>query len=108
MTKQSQTKSNLYPEPTEKTKTVLVSMCDIVIYSKKYIFVLPVLATESLNPWNFLSGDNIKSVLCFANEMIFGKHQWIGAGCQGNQPRLEGWNFHPLISGDGKDGRLNQ
>lgn len=40
-------------------------------------------------------------VFCFVNEVAFGKRLRRGAGCQGNQPWIKGWNFepHPLISG---------
>ena len=61
--------------------------CDIVTYNKKYIFsLLPFfLAHSSENPWNFLSDESNKGVLCYVNKMIFVTHLRMGAGCQENQ-----------------------
>lgn len=40
----------------------------------------------------------------YVNEVTFGKHPRRGAGCQGNEVCVEGWNFQSLvlISGEGK------
>lgn len=69
--------------------------CDIVIYKKhifgiqmtkiyfSYILVfLQSAAHRSQNPWNFLSAESKKSVFCYVNKVMFGKHLRVGAGCQ--------------------------
>ena len=35
--------------------------------------------------------------LVYDNEVTFRKHPRMGAGCQGNQPRMEGWNFQSYL-----------
>lgn len=47
------------------------------------------------NPWNVLSVESDKGVFCYANEVMFGKHPRVGAGCQGNHPC--GWRVGSLV-----------
>ena len=55
---------------------------DNVIYYKKYIFGL----TDS-HTWD--SGvETDKGVLCYGDEVTFGKPLRVRAGCQGLQPRV--------------------
>ena len=61
--------------------------CDFNL--KMYISFSLVLAKSCKNPQNFLSEETGKGVLCYVNEVNFGKplgHLRIGAGCQGNEP----------------------
>ena len=64
-----------------------LSCCDTMIY-KKCIFGLPpgFLALS-------LSAKNDKSVSCCVNEMTLGPRLRVEAGCQGNQPQNQSWNF---------------
>ena len=82
----------------------------VIIYNKKkYTGTKP---RPPENPWNFLS-DKVKVCLLLLMTNPFQSHQsWcyeapfgkllgslrVGAGYQGNQPRLQSWNFqsHPL------------
>ena len=68
--------------------TSLTGSHDIVIYNKKYIFALHPLfpAQSSKNPWNFPSEERDKVVFCCVNEVAFGKHLRVRAGCQESQP----------------------
>lgn len=60
---------------------------DIVIYRKKCAFGSPPISgLESLKPLEFLSDESDKGVFCYFNDVTFGQHRRIGAGCQ-NTPQ---------------------
>ena len=44
------------------------------------------LAHGSQNPWDFLNVESDKGIFCSVNEVTFGKHLRVGAGCQWSQP----------------------
>lgn len=67
----------------------MLAGCDVVI-CKKYIFgnsdnqniLLTFLWSSSTIPGSQI----LKDVFCYANEVTFGKHLRMGAGCQQDQP----------------------
>lgn len=69
-------------------KTFPETLCDTVMYNKKYMLFDLFIAQSSSNSWNFLRGENDKSVSCYVNEVILEKQPLDGAGFQGIQP----WN----------------
>ena len=64
------------------------------------IYILhPISGTELLKTLGIPRDENNKSVSCYVNEVIFGKHLRLGAGCQEHQAsELRGWNFHSQLS----------
>lgn len=47
---------------------IFLKTCRVAIY-KKYLFgLLPFLAQNTPNPWNFLSSESDKGVCCYAND----------------------------------------
>lgn len=62
-------------------------MCDMVTYSKKYIFVLCLSSWHRVpkNIWGFLSR-RAEGVFCYINDMTLSTTLRMGPGCQGSQP----------------------
>ena len=60
---------------------------DIVVYSKKNIFVLcPPFWHRTIKSLGFLSGENPKGIFFFnVDKMTLGLHLGMGTSCQGNQ-----------------------
>ena len=54
------------------------TLCDIVMYKKKYMFFVLFVAQNSSNPCNFLRGKIDKSVSCYVNEVILESNLWMG------------------------------
>lgn len=66
----------------------MVTKHDMVIYNEKYCSVfVPIPGTKLLKLLEY----NHTGI--YVNEMTFGKPRRMEAGCQGNQPGIEGWNF---------------
>ena len=55
------------------------------IRSINLVFIM-FLAQSSSNPGNFLSDRSNKGVFCYVNEVTFGPHWKMGAGCQEKPP----------------------
>ena len=62
------------------------SSCDIVIYSKKCVFIFIPSSGTGLLKLGISCDDHHKSVFCYINIMNLGPHLRMGAGCQEKLP----------------------
>ena len=75
----------------------------------KHIFGLcPISGTELLKHLEFSVMRAIIGVFCYVNEVAFGNHLRMRAGCQESQPLIRGLEFSTSLQEGERGCRLNQ